>query len=139
MQHIGAGYRRYKAPGLLGATLFMLLVAACSPMSQEMGTLEGHVTMTMAPVVQEGVPEPTPAPEAWAVRQIVVFRQNGQKEVARAQIGPRGTYQVRLPAGTYLVDINHAGMDQGIDLPQIVEIISGQITRLDVRIDTGVR
>jgi hypothetical protein len=123
----------------LGALLLMLFVAACSAGPQEMGTLEGHVSMTMAPVLREGVPEPTPAPEAYAIRQVVIFRQDGRKEVARVQIGPQGNYQVQLPAGTYRVDINHVGMDHGIDLPQAVEIHGGQITRLDIRIDTGIR
>jgi hypothetical protein len=104
-----------------------------------MGTLAGHVSMTMAPVLREGVPEPTPAPEAYAVRQVVVWREDGRKEVARVQIGPQGNYEVQLPAGTYQVDINHVGMDRGIDLPQVVKIHAGQTTRLDIRIDTGVR
>ncbi len=38
-----------------------------------------------------------------------------------------------------LVDINHAGVDRGIDLPRTVEIVSEQITCLDVIIDTGAR
>jgi hypothetical protein len=123
----------------LGALLLMLLIGACSAVPQEMGTLEGHVSLTMAPVLREGVPEPTPAPEAYALRQVVVWRPDGRKEVARVQIGPQGNYQVQLPAGTYLVDINHVGLDQGIDLPQTVEIRGAETTRLDIRIDTGIR
>jgi hypothetical protein len=121
------------------AALTMLTLAACGAGPQEMGTLEGHVSMSMSPVLQEGVPEPTPAPEAYAVRQIVIFSQDGRREVARVQIGPRSNYRVDLPAGSYVVDINHVGMDQGIDLPRTVEIRSGHATRLDVRIDTGIR
>ena len=139
MRHAGATCRRQGTLGQFGAALLILFVGACSVVPQEMGTLEGHASMTMAPVLREGVPEPTPAPEAWAVRQIVVLQQDGRKEVARVQIGPQGNYQVQLPAGTYLLDINHVGMDQGIDLPQKVEIQGGQVTRLDVKIDTGVR
>lgn len=123
----------------LGVLLLVLLLTACSTAPQETGTLAGHVSMTMSPVLQEGVPEPTPAPEAYAVRQVVIWRQDGRKEVARVQIGPQGNYEVQLPAGTYQVDINHVGMDQGIDLPQAVEIQGGQTARLDIRIDTGIR
>ena len=122
-----------------GVLLLVLLLTACSTAPQETGTLAGHVSMTISPVLREGVPEPTPAPEAYAVRQVVIWRQDGRKEVARAQIGPQGDYEVQLPAGTYQVDINHVGMDQGLDLPQTVEIHSGQTTRLDIRIDTGIR
>jgi len=139
MRHAGATRTRPGTVWLCGAALVILLVGACSVSPQEIGTLEGHASMTMAPVLREGLPEPTPAPEAWAVRQIVVLQQDGRKEVARVQIGPQGNYQVQLPAGTYLLDINHVGMDQGIDLPQTVEIYGGQVTRLSVKIDTGVR
>jgi hypothetical protein len=37
------------------------------------------------------------------------------------------------------VDINHAGIDRAKDLPRPVEIHSGEVTRLDVEIDTGIR
>ena len=124
---------------LLFVTLFILLVSACTAV-QETGTLKGHVTIgPMLPAMREGLVEPTPAPEAYAVRQIVIYTEDGEREVARAQIDSDGNYEIELPVGTYVVDINHVGADQGIDLPQTVEIISEQITRLDVIIDTGVR
>jgi hypothetical protein len=40
---------------------------------------------------------------------------------------------------THVVDINHTGIDRGGDLPKKVEILSQQVTRLDIEIDTGVR
>jgi hypothetical protein len=42
-----------------------------------------------------------------------------------------------LQFGSYQVDINRVGMDRGQDLPKIVDIRPGQITRLDIAIDTG--
>jgi len=105
-----------------------------------MGTLEGHVTIgPLVPVVREGEPEPTPAPEVYAGRQIVIYAQDGRTEITRVQIDAKGNYRVTLPVGTYVVDINHVGIDHGIDLPKTVEIVSGQVTRLDVEIDTGIR
>lgn len=139
MRALGVTGRRQGTLWSFGAALFLLLVGACSVVPQEMGTLEGHVAMSMAPVQREGLLVPTPAPEAYAVRQIVLLGQNGRREVARVQIGPQGNYRVQLPAGSYVLDINHVGMDRGIDLPKTVEIFSGQVTRLDVKIDTGVR
>jgi hypothetical protein len=120
--------------------LMIIFVAACNGVSEEMGTLEGRVTIgPMLPAMREGLTEPTPAPEAYAQRQIVIYAENGQREISRVQIDHDGNYQVTLPAGTYVVDINHAGVDQGLDLPRTVEIVSGQVTNLDVTIDTGVR
>jgi hypothetical protein len=69
----------------------------------------------------------------------VVYAQDGQTEVARVQIDGRGNYHVELPAGTYVVDINHVGIDSSKDLPKTVEIKPGEATRLDVDIDTGIR
>ncbi|MCP4537882.1 MAG: hypothetical protein GY832_12125 [Chloroflexi bacterium] len=125
---------------LLFTMVLVLFAGACSAGPQEMDTLKGHVTLgPMLPAMPQGMVEPTPAPEAYAVRQIVIYAEDGEQEIARAQIDSGGTYEIELPVGTYLVDINHAGVDRGIDLPRTVEIASGQVTRLDVIIDTGAR
>jgi hypothetical protein len=115
----------------------ILLVTSCTPGPQETGTLEGHVTI--GPLVRDGEPEPTPGPEVYASRQIVIYAQDGRTEITRVQVDAKGNYRVTLPVGTYVVDINHTGIDRGIDLPKTVEIVSGRITRLDVEIDTGIR
>jgi hypothetical protein len=117
-----------------------LLFVACTPVPQETGILEGHVTIgPLVPVVREGVPEPTPAPEVYASRQIVIYSSDGRTEVTRVQIDGQGNYRVELPVGNYVVDINRAGIDRAKDLPYTVEIVAGQTTRLDVDIDTGIR
>jgi len=106
----------------------------------ETGVLEGQVTVgPLNPVAQEGAPEPTPAPEVYAERKIVIYAADGQQEVTRVDIDPSGTYQVTLPVGVYVIDINHLGVDIAKGLPQQVEIKSQQTTRLDVDIDTGIR
>ena len=123
---------------LLLALTFVII--SCAPGLQETGTLEGHVTIgPLVPVMREGELEPTPAPEVYSSRQIVIYAQDGRTEITRVQIDAEGNYRVTLPAGTYVVDINRIGIDRGIDLPKTVEIVSGQVTRLDVEIDTGIR
>ena len=118
----------------------MLLLASCTPPPRETGVLQGHVTIgPLVPVVREGEPEPTPAPEVYANRQMVIYAVDGQTEVTRVQIDAQGNYRVTLPVGTYVVDINHVGIDRGIDLPTTVKIESQEVTRLDVEIDTGIR
>jgi hypothetical protein len=118
----------------------MLMVTSCAPVVEETGVLEGHVTIgPLVPVVREGEPEPSPGPEVYASRQIVIYASDGRTEVARVQIDGQGNYRVTLAVGTYVVDINHAGIDTAKDLPKTVEIVAGQTTRLDVEIDTGIR
>ena len=120
--------------------ILVVLTAACTPTVQGTGTLKGHVTLgPLVPVVREGEPEPTPAPEVYAARQIVVYAEDGRTEIERAQIDPDGNYRVALPPGNYVVDINRTGIDHADGLPKRIEILSGGMTHLDVDIDTGIR
>jgi hypothetical protein len=125
---------------LILLALAALFVGACAPHPQEFGTLEGHVSIgPLAPVVTEGEPEPTPAPEVYAAREVVVFGADGKTEVARLKIDASGNYRAELPVGTYVVDINHTGIDTAKDLPKEISITSQGVTRLDIGIDTGIR
>jgi hypothetical protein len=91
------------------------------------------------PVVREGEVEPTPAPEAYAAREVVIYKRDGKTEVARVKIDANGNYRAELLVGTYVVDINHAGMDEAVDLPEEIDITNQGITTLDIDIDTGIR
>jgi hypothetical protein len=138
----------------LGLLCCLSLLAACSSNSGNSqpesgtvtanpaghGTLEGQVTVgPLMPVVRQGVPEPTPAPEVYAARQIVIFDEGGEEERTRVSIDANGHYQTELPAGTYVVDINHVGIDSAAGLPATVNIQSGQVTVLNIDVDTGIR
>ena len=50
-------------------------------------------------------------------------------------IQPGGTYGVELPAGTYVVDINRLSIDRATSLSQTVQIVSQQVTRLNLDLD----
>ena len=121
--------------------VFLLLtLSACGPGPAETGVLEGRVTIgPLSPVLQEGETPPTPAPEVYASRQIVVFKADSQSEVARLQINADGSYRAELPAGEYVVDINHAGIDSAVGLPATVNIEPGSTVTLNIDIDTGIR
>lgn len=113
---------------------------ACARSPREFGILEGHVTIgPLVPVVREGEEEPTPAPEVYAAREIVVFEEDGKTEFARLKIDENGNYRAELPVGTYVVDINRIGIDTAAGLPKEIEITSQGVTRLDIDIDTGIR
>ena len=121
-------------------TLGVSILFACAPIPQEYGTLQGQVAIgPLQPVHQEGELEPTPAPEVYAAREIVIFKENGKTESTRVSIGPNGSYQAELPVGFYVVDINHIGIDMAQDLPRKIEITPQTVTVLDISIDTGIR
>ena len=128
---------------LLYLTLLTLGVSslfACTQSPNEFGIIEGHITIgPLVPVIREGEVEPTPAPEVYAAREVVVFKEDGKTEFARLKIDASGNYRAELPVGTYVVDINHIGIDMAADLPKEIEITNQGVTRLDIDIDTGIR
>jgi hypothetical protein len=125
---------------LLLLVAFISVLYGCVSSPQETGILEGHVTIgPLVPVLREGEVEPTPAPEVYAAREIVVFEEDGRTEFARLKIDPSGNYWVELPVGTYVVDINRIGIDTAKDLPMEIKIESQIVTKLDIDIDTGIR
>jgi len=124
------------------ALLLLLLVffTACNSGPREFGVLEGQVTIgPLVPVMREGEDPPTPAPEVYAAREIVVYKKNGVTEFTRLVIDSNGWYQGELPVGIYVIDINRIGIDSATDLPKEIEIKSNSVTTLDIEIDTGIR
>ena len=97
------------------------------------------VHRSTAPVVREGEAEPTPGPEVYAAREVVVFEEDGKTEFTRIKIDAKGDFRAELPVGTYVLDINHSGIDIAKDLPKEIVITDQGVTRLDIDIDTGIR
>lgn len=125
---------------LILLVLGVSVLCACEKSPQEFGILQGHVTIgPLVPVAREGEEEPTPAPEVYAAREIVVYKKDGKTEFTRLKIDASGNYQAELPVGTYVVDINHLGIDTATDLPRQIDITNQGVTRLDIDIDTGIR
>ena len=125
---------------LMVLTLGVSVLVACTKSPHEQGVFEGHVTIgPLVPVVREGVLEPTPDPEVYAAREVVVFKEDSKTEFARLKIDASGDFQAELPVGTYVVDINHIGVDTAKDLPKEIVITNQGVTRLDIDIDTGIR
>lgn len=115
-------------------------LAGCSLYPQKRGILAGRVSVgPLTPVVGPGVVEPTPGPQVYAGRKIVVFDSRGKRELQQVDIMGDGTYRVELEVGIYVIDINHMGIDYDKDLPATVEIQADQMTVLDIDIDTGIR
>jgi hypothetical protein len=122
---------------ILIVLLLMSTIAACSFGPKQTGILQGKVTIgPLVPVVGPGVEAPTPGPEIFADRKVVIYDDLGRREV---DIQGGGIYWVELEVGTYQVDINHLGIDHATGLPAMVEIRADEITILDIDIDTGIR
>ena len=134
-------------PGLIehlhwAMTLFIVasLAVACRPRVVEFGVLQGEVNIgPLVPAIREAESEPTPSPEMYAARQIVIKDVAGGKQIQRVPIDATGNYRVVLPVGVYSIDINRIGIDSADRLPTQVEIKPGETVILDVSIDTGIR
>ncbi|MDF1499871.1 MAG: hypothetical protein P1P76_05310 [Anaerolineales bacterium] len=121
-------------------TAITLLFAACRPRTSKLGFLEGQVTIgLLVPALREGEIEPSPSPEMFAARQVIIYDARGAREIKRAQLGAGGFYRVELPPGVYTVDINRTGIDTASGLPARVVIKPGKTLLLNFDIDTGIR
>jgi hypothetical protein len=120
--------------------LGLISLASCSQGPEEFGILEGKVSIgPLVPVLREGEDPPTPAPEVYSAREIVVYKKNGVTEYTRLKIQADGRYQVELPVGNYVIDINRIGIDSADNLPLEIKITKNNMFTLDIEIDTGIR
>ena len=103
------------------------------------GTLQGQVTIgPICPVERPDQPC-LPTPETYAARQVLVMRPDGATVVATVSLNQTGYYRVDLDPGTYVVDMNHAGIDRSPDVPRTITLSAGETVTLDISIDTGIR
>jgi hypothetical protein len=74
----------------------------------------------------------------YASRKITVYNQSRTSIVAEFHADVNGNYNIQLPAGTYVIDTEHAAVGSS-NLPQTVQINAGATTTLNITIDTGIR
>lgn len=103
----------------------------------ESGVLAGRVTRgPTCPV--GGVGPACPAEPAPGVT-LSILSPTGER-VASIVTDDHGAYWVSLPPGTYRVETGpRPGLEFTKDLPATITILTGQETRLDITLDTGMR
>jgi len=120
--------------------LAVIAVLGCiSSYDTNVGMLEGNISIgPICPVEHLDQPCVTP-PEAYKARKILIFRDDGKTLVKTVTIGGNGHYHIELNPGSYIIDINHVGIDRSADVPASIVIRSGKTVTLNVMIDTGIR
>ena len=130
------------ATGIL--SISFLTLSCLYPHGSESVLLQGAVTI--GPISPGGQPDEYSevSPEVFAVRKLMIYDKSGKhlvREVYFTQIdgGATGYYTAQLAPGTYVIDINHEGMDTAENLPQNITVASDETITIDVNIDTGIR
>ena len=117
---------------------------SCCPGGPENVLLQGAVTIgPITPVEKEGECPPVPA-EVFQERKLIIYDESGKnlvREVYFTQIGngATGYYTAQIGPGTYVVDINHVGVDTAANLPVKITVTGDETVTIDVDIDTGIR
>ena len=133
-----------KALLFVGAVIFalvvlvMMLVPGLYPTGGT-GILEGNVTIGPLCPVEPCHVSPDVLAQAFEARKIIVTPLDPPGGSITVPIGPTGHYEATLPAGTYRVDINHAGIDRSSQVPATVTVHAGARVQMDISIDTGIR
>ena len=131
---------KHSALLVLALALFLAAGAGCmaGPAGPK-GTLQGQVTIgPICPVERPDQPC-TPTPDTYAARKVLVRSPDGAVLIATVSLNQTGYYRVNLDPGTYVVDINRAGIDRSPDVPRTITLASGEMVTLDIDIDTGMR
>jgi hypothetical protein len=104
------------------------------------GFVEGHVKIvSLKPVeLADGKVEKGTA-ETYSEYPLIIFSQDGQKEIARVIADKDGNYRVALPPGDYILDVQGRGRGRVRAKPEPFTIASNKTVRVDMNLDTGIR
>ena len=123
------------------ASLALLALVACNnPTEPEIDIPRGRLfgVVTIGPNCPGPQDCPTP-PSAYRERKILIYNADRSRLLFTVDIDTTGAFLIDLPPAGYIADLRGAGIDRTTDLPATVQIRANQSTRLDVRIDTGLR
>ena len=121
-----------------------LLAMSCQPGGPETVLLQGAVTIGPISPVERPGENPTVPPGVFSSRYIIIYDEFGKnlvREVYFTQIGngATGYYTAQIAPGTYVVDINHLGIDTTANLPVKLTVYADETVTIDIDIDTGIR
>ena len=128
---------------LITLVILSVFTIGCSS-TVEKGLLQGNVLIgPITPVEQPGQ-ETTLRCDVYALRKIMIYDKSGERLIQQVDIDcdeeeQITRYRVELEPGSYIVDINHIGIDYSDDVPKQVEIKPGITFKLDIEVDTGIR
>lgn len=136
--------RRALAPRIVPIAAITVIASCTSLVSEDGGSpglLAGSVSIgPICPVEREGEPCPVP-PGLYAEVRVHVRSAATLRTITRATLDDQGRYRIELPAGSYLVRLEHQlGIVRGEnEETRRVRVEASETTVLDFEIDTGIR
>ena len=122
-----------------GLCLLLILSEGCGDQTLATGFLAGSVTISpLCPVEPCNVSSNQTA-EVYAARKVLVYSSNRTAVIKELALDQAGRYGTELEEGTYIVDINHVGIDSSRDVPTTIHIERNRTITLNIAIDTGIR
>ena len=130
---------------ILVLTLMMglTLIPGCDKLStQDEGILQGKISIGPICPVETDPPDPgcLPTAETYKAYPVAVWTPDGSRKIARLEPSLDGSYKTDLEPGKYLLILETSGINiASSNLPVEVNIMSGEMTTLNIDIDTGIR
>jgi hypothetical protein len=120
---------------LIATCIFLMQTGTVSIKAGQQGFVEGHLKIVAPRAVEpDEMPRPEVPPQSYAEYPLIIKSQDGKKEITRVTPDESGNYRVPLPAGSYILDVEHrAGKRIGAK-PQPFTVISGQSVHVDMNI-----
>ncbi|HZR06022.1 MAG TPA: hypothetical protein VFA61_09355 [Candidatus Udaeobacter sp.] len=121
--------------------LFLGAIGCLASGNSAQGFLQGHLRILPFKDVElaEGNP-PKFSGGNYAEYPLIILSRNGKKEIARITADEEGNYRLALPPGDYILNVQGRQPKGHVRVkPQPFTVISNQIARVNMDIDTGIR
>ena len=118
----------------------LLALSSCAPEKTALdGTLQGKISIGPLCPVERIPPDPNclPTAETFKAWPLAIFK--GEQKVKSFTADAQGNFRIDLPLGEYVIDLEQQRGIGGGNLPQDIIIQSGEITTLNIGLDTGIR
>jgi hypothetical protein len=125
---------------LISGCLFLIPIGCvASDSAVPPGFLEGHLKIASLRQVEpsDAMPRQTATAEKYAEYPLVVFSQDGEKEIARITADGNGNYRAALPPGMCILDIQDRAAKHLRAKPRPFTVVSKQTVHVDMNIVIG--
>jgi hypothetical protein len=117
----------------------LILAGNASSNAAPLGFMEGDLKIVSLGAAEssDAMPRQTVTPEKYAEYPLVVFSQDGKREIVRVTADGNGNYRVPLPPGAYILDLQDRVVRHLRAKPQPFTVVSDQTVRVDTNIVIG--